>query len=116
MRNCSKCLENNWKYEYIDGWIVATCQECGNEVEFPAKKKSFKKNNVPPIISKVGQNKKNGARDKELYNLYCEKCNTKLRKSNPKMLDPQIIFLYCSNCHNRTEMLCPDFINIIKTV
>lgn len=39
MRTCSKCLENNWKFEHIDGMIKATCNICGNEVEFEAKKK-----------------------------------------------------------------------------
>lgn len=38
MRLCDKCLENNWKYEYIDGYIRAICQNCGHEVEFPSKK------------------------------------------------------------------------------
>ena len=38
MRNCEKCLENNWQYEFIDGWIRATCQICFNQVEFPSKK------------------------------------------------------------------------------
>lgn len=34
MRVCDKCLENNWKYDFIDGWIHATCNFCGNEIEF----------------------------------------------------------------------------------
>ena len=35
---CNKCLENNWEYEYIEGYIRATCSFCGYEVEFPSKK------------------------------------------------------------------------------
>ena len=35
---CNKCLENNWKYEYLEGYIRATCLICDNEVEFPSKK------------------------------------------------------------------------------
>lgn len=42
MRLCQKCLENNWQFEYIDGYIIATCKMCGHEVEFEAKKKVYK--------------------------------------------------------------------------
>ena len=38
MNFCEKCLENNWKYAFIDGWIIATCVICGNVVEFPSRK------------------------------------------------------------------------------
>ena len=38
MYPCNKCLENFWSYEEIDGYIRATCQICGNEVEFPTRK------------------------------------------------------------------------------
>lgn len=37
MRACEKCLENNWKYEYIEGYVRAECECCGYEVEFKAK-------------------------------------------------------------------------------
>ncbi len=40
MSPCQKCLENYWKYEFIDGWIKATCQICSNEVEFPSRDKT----------------------------------------------------------------------------
>jgi len=39
MRNCDKCLENYWEYKFNEGMIEATCQHCGNVVEFEAKKK-----------------------------------------------------------------------------
>jgi hypothetical protein len=38
MYSCNQCLENNWKYEYIDGWIRATCQMCSFEVEFLSRR------------------------------------------------------------------------------
>lgn len=43
MNFCEKCLENNWDFKYNDGFIMATCQNCGHEVEFEAKKKPYKK-------------------------------------------------------------------------
>ena len=42
MYPCNKCLENNWSYEYNDGFIIATCNLCGHYVEFEAKKKPYK--------------------------------------------------------------------------
>lgn len=38
MRPCGKCLENNWSYQHIEGYVRATCKLCGHEVEFPTKK------------------------------------------------------------------------------
>jgi len=38
MQNCKKCLEDKWKFEFIEGWIRATCQICGYEVEFMSRK------------------------------------------------------------------------------
>lgn len=62
MYACQQCLENNWKFKYIDGWILATCQECGFEVEFEAKKK-------------IKQTK-----------IFCKKCNTRLIWKNRNKL------------------------------
>ena len=39
MQACSNCLEKKWSYKFIDGWIKAECQVCGNEIEFKAKGK-----------------------------------------------------------------------------
>ena len=39
MYPCIKCQENNWGFENVDGWVIATCQECGYEKEFEAQKK-----------------------------------------------------------------------------
>lgn len=41
MYPCSKCLENRWRFRKADAvTIEATCQSCGNEVQFtPAKLK-----------------------------------------------------------------------------
>lgn len=39
MYPCKKCFENNWSYEDLpDGYIRATCQMCGYEVEWLRKK------------------------------------------------------------------------------
>ena len=43
MRNCYKCLENDWSFEKIEDIIRATCNQCGYEVEFEAKKKKKQK-------------------------------------------------------------------------
>jgi len=34
---CKNCLENQWEYKYVDGWIIATCVFCQEESEFKAK-------------------------------------------------------------------------------
>ena len=47
MRPCYKCKKNDWKYNYNNGWITATCQNCGNEVQFPAKRKKLNPNKDP---------------------------------------------------------------------
>lgn len=54
MQACNKCLENNWSYKYNDGFIIATCENCGHYVEFEAK----------------GRNKQ-----KMLVGMRCRKCN-----------------------------------------
>lgn len=38
MLPCKNCFENNWSYEYIEGYIKAICKNCGYEVEFESKK------------------------------------------------------------------------------
>jgi DNA polymerase II large subunit len=38
MQSCRNCLENKWSYKFVDGWVKAECQICGNEVEFKVKK------------------------------------------------------------------------------
>lgn len=50
MRSCEKCQENRWKFEYIEGWIRATCELCLWEVEFQSKKltkKDERTNKIP---------------------------------------------------------------------
>lgn len=37
MYPCKKCLENNWHYNYIDGYVIATCENCGFETNWQAK-------------------------------------------------------------------------------
>ena len=39
MSLCNQCNENNWKFKFAEGWVTATCEMCGFEVEFEAKKK-----------------------------------------------------------------------------
>lgn len=38
MGMCDQCLENNWSFKYIEGYVRATCNLCGHEVEFQSKK------------------------------------------------------------------------------
>ncbi len=39
MKPCKKCEYSDWKFEKVDGWINATCKQCGNTFSFEAKKK-----------------------------------------------------------------------------
>lgn len=43
---CEKCLEKAWSFKHIDGYIIATCNLCGNEVEFPDRKTKRKLNSI----------------------------------------------------------------------
>lgn len=45
MYNCKKCLENVWSFNFIDGWIEATCKICGNVISFESKKTKYKRIN-----------------------------------------------------------------------
>ena len=38
MNDCSECSANTWNYEYDDGLIIATCNNCWHEVTFNSKK------------------------------------------------------------------------------
>lgn len=50
MRICNKCFENKWKYKFVEGIIIATCQICDNEIQFEArKKKSIKPEHLRPV-------------------------------------------------------------------
>lgn len=37
MNHCSKCFNNDWDIVAVDGYMVCTCQQCANEVEFEQK-------------------------------------------------------------------------------
>ena len=83
MRACEKCLENNWSFQFLDGLVTATCQQCGNEVIFEAKKK------IP--VDKEGD--------------LCRHCNTpvvlKTSKFNKKKLKKAYYYtayLQCPTC------------------
>ncbi len=39
MSPCSKCLESQWKYEFNEGIVTATCGYCENQVSFMARSK-----------------------------------------------------------------------------
>jgi predicted metal-binding protein len=40
MRACDKCLNNSWEFNKLpDNWIEATCNLCGNSVQFEARSK-----------------------------------------------------------------------------
>ena len=50
MYPCKICHNNSWGFEHNEGWIIATCQECGREVGFPDRKNrpDTKKKTRPP--------------------------------------------------------------------
>ena len=84
MYPCEKCLNNRWNYEYIDGWVRAICEICGNEVEFEAKKES-------KYEIRIGDE--------------CKKCNTitifKKSKFKPKKLKKLYYYtgyIFCPKC------------------
>lgn len=42
MSNCNKCLENNWSFKKLDdGFIQATCEMCGYEIQWEKKKQTL---------------------------------------------------------------------------
>jgi len=44
MRPCKKCSKNDWRYEYDEGWVTATCLKCGYKTSFMAnRRKSINK-------------------------------------------------------------------------
>jgi len=95
-RPCDECLDNNWKYEYLDsGRIKAQCQVCLNEVEFEAKKKNKSKGT---LIEKVGDP--------------CRKCDGKVilkepRKHKQKSKTYYTAYYYCEKC--KTIFYHPKF-------
>ena len=49
MKNCNNCGENNWgNFKEVDGYIIAICQECGNEVEFLSRKSKKQQERIKP--------------------------------------------------------------------
>ncbi len=82
MQRCNNCLENNWDFKYIDGWIKATCNLCGHEVEFEAKKKNEVNKNCrkcdTELIVKQAKKKPKQLKKKYYYTAYnyCPKCKT----------------------------------------
>jgi len=85
MNPCSNCLENNWTYKHKEGMIIATCNLCGYEVEFKARKKSLKlqegspcKKCKTPIIYKASKYKENKLKKAYYYTGYykCPRCKT----------------------------------------
>ena len=80
MRPCERCLENNWRYEKIDGWIRATCRMCDYVVEWELKPE--------PKYTR------------------CRKCHTKTIKRMPEKRNPNKAFWYeyyywCPRCHTQ---------------
>lgn len=83
MRACEKCLENNWTFEKLNvGDILATCENCGYEVQWTPKPK---------------QQIKEGSR--------CRHCKTKIilkearfKKSKLKKPYYYVAYYYCPNC------------------
>lgn len=52
MYECQQCLNNNWTYKHIDGYVIATCLICGNEVEFLDRKGRNKRDNKQKTLIK----------------------------------------------------------------
>ena len=81
MNPCQKCLENNWRFykkRDIDDegigikWVEATCQACGNVVEFGFKNihMHFKKMKAQYKIKKGKRYLKIGKKYVEVYLKY----------------------------------------------
>ena len=76
MRPCNKCLENRWSFQHNEGWIVATCDMCGNEVEFEKREKEKMKEGCLCRKCKKGIIMKKEAKKKNIYSAYyyCPQC------------------------------------------
>lgn len=95
MRPCENCLENNWKYEYINGYIRAICNNCGYEVEFEARNK-----------------------EKIKEGSHCRKCNAivekKESKFNKKKLKKNYYFTHYYQCPECKENYWVEEFKIIN--
>ena len=99
---CNKCLENNWKFEKLDGfWIKAICQQCGNEVEWESKKLNklkiekegdlCRKCKIPVIMHYSKFNKKK-LKKAYYYNqfLQCPKCRHAYYQDKYKIINKDV--------------------------
>lgn len=95
MTDCMVCLNNVYKTEPLpDGWMLTTCQMCGNELRWVAKKRKKQDEKDPcrncggklSLVSK-SLNKK---RQRRMYHfckwLRCEKCKAKYYSDEFKKL------------------------------
>ena len=82
MRQCDKCLNNAWSFEFIDGYVRATCKICSEEVEFEARNKPKVDTHCRKCDTElvVKQTKKKPSQLKKVYYYtaynYCPKCRT----------------------------------------
>lgn len=81
---CNKCLENRWKFVKVNEFIRATCQYCGNEVEFEAK-----------------QEAKAYAKD------FCLKCKARLKVYNKSRVKPRKAYYYKGDNNFLFVKICP---------
>jgi len=84
MNPCNKCLENYWDFKNIDGYVIATCKNCGNEAEFKSKDKEKMFEGKPcrkcktPVLLKESRFKESKLKKPYYYTHYyrCPKCKT----------------------------------------
>ena len=99
MRACDKCLENRWDFEFIDGWIRATCP-CGNTAEWQSKKQKPQelregapcRNDQFPIRLRESKFKTKKLKKAYYYTAYwwCEKCQTIYYDDKYKVINPSV--------------------------
>lgn len=131
MRACDKCLENRWSYEFVDGWVKATC-ECGATKEWEAKKQQPQelregapcRKDQNPIRLRQSKFKKKKLKKAYYYNAYwwCDKCRTIYYDEKFKVLNQDVMneniaasLALARNYDNSTEApvkLSPDAENV----
>lgn len=95
MRPCEQCLENWWTYKKLDdGWTRATCQICGNEVEWEKSKKDWKEGDLctkcdTPVEFKESKFKPQKLKKPYYFTHYliCPKCKTFYMNDKYKILN-----------------------------
>jgi len=80
MRACEKCGANTWEFTTNDGLVLATCQNCWNEVSWMPKPKTKNHFEIGDLCNKCKKTgyalRKSKKKAKNKYYLWCHRCNS----------------------------------------